>query len=89
VGDYECPPGMSVELESCLRFEHQGIEKAFDCKHVRDRVVRGQGVECRKAEESCWSVCCQVQKRYELLDSPAKSKYDCDGEDNYPGTSCC
>jgi hypothetical protein len=34
VGDYECPAGMSVELESCLRSEHQGIEKAFDCTHL-------------------------------------------------------
>jgi hypothetical protein len=34
VGDYECPAGMSVELESSLRFEHQGIEKAFDCTYL-------------------------------------------------------
>ncbi len=55
VGDYECPPGMSV---NCGRdCERQVLLKRLLITH---KFVGKVPVECRKEEESCWSVCSQV-----------------------------
>ena len=55
VGDYECPPGMSVNC--CRGCEREVLVKRLLITH---KFVGKVSVECRKEEESCWSVCIQV-----------------------------
>ena len=59
-GDYECPPGMSVEVVSVIVHVKTLKKRLIDCTQVVDRLVRGRGEESRNEEESCRSVCSQV-----------------------------
>ena len=80
-----------AERRMCLRLLTYSMwtycevsEKTIDCRQVRYRVVRVRGCG-EESEESCWSVCSQVQERSDLwIHSLKKQDY---GVDKY--FYCC